>query len=230
MTCGLDSQCGVHSVLCEAVVRPPETATMEDPAASVSKWIEQARRGDEAAAQALWDRYFHRLMALARNKLAGSPTRAENEEDVALSALHSFFRGISRGRYPKLRDRDSLWPLLAKITECKALNLREKMLAQKRGRGDVRGESVFDNSDSAGGIQNFAVSAPTEEFAESLSLQCRELMDRLRGDESLVQVARLKLEGYTNAEIAQKIGCVPRTVERKLNLIRELWTDAGGLK
>jgi DNA-binding CsgD family transcriptional regulator len=31
------------------------------------------------------------------------------------------------------------------------------------------------------------------------------------------------MEGYTNEEIAAKLDCAPRTVERKLKLIRNLW-------
>lgn len=33
-----------------------------------------------------------------------------------------------------------------------------------------------------------------------------------------------KLEGYTNAEIAGELGCLVRTVERRLRLIRNTWT------
>jgi DNA-directed RNA polymerase specialized sigma24 family protein len=32
------------------------------------------------------------------------------------------------------------------------------------------------------------------------------------------------VEGYTNDEIAEILGCVRRTVERKLERIRGLWT------
>jgi hypothetical protein len=31
------------------------------------------------------------------------------------------------------------------------------------------------------------------------------------------------MEGYTNGEIATKLGCVEQTVERKLRAIRDLW-------
>jgi hypothetical protein len=41
----------------------------------------------------------------------------------------------------------------------------------------------------------------------------------------LRSVAVWKMEGYTNAEIADKLGCVPVTVERKLQLIRSLWAN-----
>jgi DNA-binding NarL/FixJ family response regulator len=49
------------------------------------------------------------------------------------------------------------------------------------------------------------------------------LLERL--DESLRPIARMKLEGYTNTEISAKLGVVERTVERRLNLIRRIWTQ-----
>jgi len=31
------------------------------------------------------------------------------------------------------------------------------------------------------------------------------------------------MEGYSNDAIADKLACVPRTVERRLQLIRQIW-------
>ena len=45
----------------------------------------------------------------------------------------------------------------------------------------------------------------------------------LLGDPELRKVAVWKMEGYSNEEIASKLDCVPRTVERKLRMIRSLW-------
>jgi IS30 family transposase len=50
---------------------------------------------------------------------------------------------------------------------------------------------------------------------------------RVLGDDQLRQIAVWKLEGYSNAEIAAKLGRSDATVERKLKLIRELWEAAG---
>ena len=36
---------------------------------SVTRWIEALQAGDSAAAQQLWERYFRRLVDLARKKL-----------------------------------------------------------------------------------------------------------------------------------------------------------------
>ena len=38
------------------------------------------------------------------------------------------------------------------------------------------------------------------------------------------QVVLYKLEGYTNLEIAQMLHVSPRTIERKLDLVRRTWT------
>ena len=52
------------------------------------------------------------------------------------------------------------------------------------------------------------------------------MLDRL-SDSILRTIAVWKMEGYTTEEIATKLGCVPRTVERKLQVIRRLWGDEG---
>jgi DNA-directed RNA polymerase specialized sigma24 family protein len=44
-------------------------------------------------------------------------------------------------------------------------------------------------------------------------------------DPTLREVARLRMEGQTNEEIAARLGCVVRTVERKLEVVRKLWNE-----
>ena len=100
---------------------------------SVTAWIVQICAGDRDATQKLWQRYFQRLVALARQKLRGAPRGMVDEEDVALNALDSFFRGAEQGRFPRLHDRDDLWYLLLVITERKAIDLVNHEKAQKRG-------------------------------------------------------------------------------------------------
>jgi DNA-directed RNA polymerase specialized sigma24 family protein len=41
----------------------------------------------------------------------------------------------------------------------------------------------------------------------------------------LERIAMWKLDGLTNSEIAERLGCVTRTVERRLDLIRKVWAD-----
>ncbi len=52
-----------------------------------------------------------------------------------------------------------------------------------------------------------------------------EFQERLEGlgDQELQEIAVLKMQGESNAEIADRRGCTLRTVERKLALIRKIW-------
>jgi len=188
-------------------------------AGSITFWIEQLKAGDPAAAQKLWESYFQKMVELARQKLQGMPRRAADEEDVALSAFNSFCRGTSSGRFPQLRDRDSLWPLLVAITAHKAVDLMRRERRLKRG-----GPAPDTQWPTAAGMELDQVIGrePTPEFALQVAEECQRLLDRL-DDAGLRSVALWKMEGYTVDEIAARLGCVPRTVERKLRAIRELW-------
>ncbi|MCI0457421.1 MAG: ECF-type sigma factor [Gemmataceae bacterium] len=193
---------------------------------SVSQWLDRLQAGDHAAAQQLWERYFHRLMKLARAKLHGRARRVADEEDVALSAFDSFCQGAEHGRFPQLLDRDNLWRLLVVITERKALRLVEHEGRQKRGRGRVLDEAALESPAGASfeetGLEGIVGREPTPEFAAQVVEECRHLLALLE-DRELESVALWKMEGYSNADIATRLNCAPRTVERKLRLIRTIW-------
>jgi DNA-directed RNA polymerase specialized sigma24 family protein len=69
---------------------------------SFTSWFDQIERGDSRAAQTLWERYFPKLVHLARAKLQGMGVRraAADEEDVALSAMTSFFKAVKMAAFP----------------------------------------------------------------------------------------------------------------------------------
>lgn len=195
-------------------------------AGSVTRWLEQLGSGDDSLAQqALWERYFGRLAGVARRHLPNAVRRAADQEDIALSALHSFFKAARQGRYPQLRDRTELWPLLAHIVTCKAIGQTRRELAVKRGGGDVKGESAVIDVSADGGREGFdeLTSAAT---SPAVIAELNELVQRLFAvldDDTLRGVARQKMEGYHNWEIAKRLGVAERTVERKLQRIRKLW-------
>jgi DNA-directed RNA polymerase specialized sigma24 family protein len=195
---------------------------------SVTDWIDRLKVGDPVAAQQLWQAYFRRLVGLARKRLQGTPRRVADEEDVALSAFDSFCRGAEQGRFPQLSDRDDLWRLLVTITARKAYQLALHEGRQKRGGGAVLDEAALagpPGPDAAPpGLEQVLSREPTPEFAAQLVEDCLRLLARL-DDPDLRTVAVWKMEGYSNEEIASRLGCVPRTVERKLALIRTLWTE-----
>jgi DNA-directed RNA polymerase specialized sigma24 family protein len=53
--------------------------------------------------------------------------------------------------------------------------------------------------------------------------ECRRLLEGLPDDE-LRTIALLRMEGYSNEQIAERLGCGLRSVERKLDRIRKRWT------
>lgn len=52
-----------------------------------------------------------------------------------------------------------------------------------------------------------------------------EVLLRQLNDEELRRIAIAKLECYKNADIVEELGCSPRTVERRLELIRQKWSS-----
>jgi DNA-directed RNA polymerase specialized sigma24 family protein len=195
---------------------------------SVSRWIGELKAGDGAAVQPLWERYFARLVRLARAKLrmAHRTAAAEDEEDAALSAFNSFCAGVARGRFPRLEDRDDLWRLLVVITARKAGAQLHREGRQKRGGGRVRGVADLAARGETGEpddvLAGVLATGPSPDFAAAAAEEFRRLLGILDDDE-LRRVALDRMEGYTNDEIAERLGCARRTVARRVDLIKRVW-------
>jgi DNA-directed RNA polymerase specialized sigma24 family protein len=195
---------------------------------AVTLWLDGIKAGDGTDIQRLWDRYFQRLVRLAGAKLPAHCRRAFDEEDVALSAFQSFCDRAGRGQFPKLSDRDDLWRLLATITVRKALDTIRHQTRRKRGGGNVLGESALlvggDNADQGEGLGAVLGREPTPEEVVQLADDCRRFLAKLQ-DPSLRSIALRRLEGQTTPEIAAATKVSTKTIERKLRLIRAIWSE-----
>jgi DNA-directed RNA polymerase specialized sigma24 family protein len=163
---------------------------------SVTCWLEAAGNGDADATQQLWNRYFDQLIGLARVRLRGIH-RVSDEEDVAIRAMKSVLVGIKQGRFPQLHDRTGLWPLLVTIVARKAQSQLRWHYAQLRSP------------------------ALEDHYADLAEIVVDELEDP-----AYRELARFKLEGFTNEEIAQKMGVSTFTVYRKLRIMRRYWEES----
>jgi DNA-directed RNA polymerase specialized sigma24 family protein len=182
---------------------------------AVTVWLGQLQSGESAAARPLWEKYFHRLVGLARRRLRDAPRRATDEEDVALSAFDSFCRNAEAGRFPDLSDRDSLWRLLAAFTLRKAAHHVRDAGRLKRGGGVAV-------ADASGVFEELVARDPDPAVAAEVAEECDRLLAAL-ADPVLRRVALLRMEGDSVDEVAVKVGCARRSVKRKLQLIRTIW-------
>jgi DNA-directed RNA polymerase specialized sigma24 family protein len=187
---------------------------------SITRLIGMLKQGDRVASQQLWEAYFGRLVGLARARLRNTVLRVADEEDVALSAFDSFVRRAERGQFPRLDDRDDLWQLLYVLTVRKAINLVHHQGRKSRGGGLVQS---LQDLEALGAVE-ILDTEPSPGLAAQMTEECQRLLARL-GDDTLRSVALWKMEGYTNIEIAAKLGCVEQTVERKLRAVRQTWSN-----
>ncbi len=175
---------------------------------SISLWIAALREGDDSAAAALWDRYFHRLMGVARSRMKSLPRTTYDEEDIALSTFWVLCQKLREGRYPELDNRDALWNVMLTVLIRKVLERVDYEKAEKRGPA----VSFSSGIDAAG----------PQDLSHMVSEECEHLLAKLDDDE-LERVVAMKLDGFSNEDIASQEGKSVRTVQRMLGLIRGIW-------
>ena len=182
---------------------------------AVTRWVNDLREGNAAAATRLWNYLEPGLLSLGRRQMRSTSTACYDEEDLAQSAFYALCTAIQDGRYEGLADRDEIWKLLVTI----ALNKFRKRVrhqgAQRRG-GNLRQKDLGPMLDSESG-------ALTAEQSMLMKEECERLLNALGSDE-VRKVALLKVEGYTHEEIANALQCTRRTVQRRLDFIRTVWS------
>jgi len=185
---------------------------------NVSHWIELVKGGDSVAANKIWRHYFDQLVRAVRRKLYGQNRAVSDEEDIVLSVFESFYDAAENGRFPNLSDRDDLWQLLLRMSGRKVIDKRRRDRRQRRG-GEVRVHSLNELRDGESVIDAIG-DEPSPEMVLMMQESVEQFFSHL-GVGQLRDLAGAKLEGYSNAELAERFGCSERTIERRLHLIRE---------
>ena len=187
-------------------------------------WLPALQRGDEQAAERLWQDYFVKIVRLAKHRLEGLRLRAADEEDVALSAMNSFCR-MAQNREEPIADSTELWKLLATIVRRKVNKERQRQFAGKRQEYRLLGESgISPNPDDGekndqAGLAQFSGRDPSPELA----LELAETWERILNLPVAEEIVLLKNDGYSISEIAKKVGCSTRTVQRAIEKIKNEW-------
>ena len=189
---------------------------MENSGLSVTRIFNDLKNGDHSAAGQLWCFLQKRLMNLSRNATRHDQKMVYDEQDVALSAFFTLCDGCESQRYDNIANRDELWRLLAVITVNKARKKAAHENRLKRGGGLTR----VDDGDAL--LRLLPDGRPGPEVALLMQDECSRLL-QLLGKKELQLVALHKVEGHTNEEIAARLGCTRRAVQRRLSLIRNIW-------
>jgi RNA polymerase sigma factor (sigma-70 family) len=185
-----------------------ETTDASEASQSITRLIRAAQDGSSSAARPLLAAYFDRLVQLAGKRLQNLPGLHGYDEDLALRSFHSVYQRLGDPERPLgLAGRDDLWRLLAMRTVSRAIDL-----IRRHRTWEIPGDD----------FEELLTREPSPEEVAATADECRRLLDLLDGPE-LRQIALWKVEGFTNEEIAARLDCVPRTIERKVRRIRLLW-------
>ncbi len=198
----------------------------DSPQGSVTMLTEQLRHVDARvrndAARQIWKRYFPPLLDLARRHLSPKIRRRQDEEDVLQNMYFSFCRRQQAGKFERLDNRDDLWRMLVMMTLRKTRKIARN---EQRRRRDYRREEALSpgaNDESANWMfEQMDTSTPTPDEAAALAEELHRRLEAL--DPPVREIAALRLSGHSTAEIAERLGCSTRNVERRLRLIRETW-------
>lgn len=195
---------------------------------SVSRLILAAKEGDAPSLELLFKRYWEKVVLWARKGLDESKCREFDADDVAIDVFQSFYEGFKGGNYPNLDSRDGLNALLATIAIKKAINRIEKANAQKRGGGQIRGESALVNQSNAAGIQN----ANIPSIAKAITPDEKTILDdaidyRLNSLQppQLQLIAQRLIVGFSTAEIAKELNLTQRSIQLKIKAIARIWQE-----
>ena len=201
---------------------------------TVTLWLSQPRPGRSGGrAQRIWERYYDRMVRLARKKLGAHKEAGGRRGGRGAQCLPELLSGPPRPagfRWPRgpARPSGNCWWT---ITAQKAIaQIRRELLQKHGGGGAVRGESVLIRRRRHRAMGRNPGSLGQGTFARTGRDDRRTVpatfglsAGRVTPGHRPVQTRGLP----TNAKIAQKLKCARRTVEQKLNRIRERWEKVG---
>jgi RNA polymerase sigma-70 factor (ECF subfamily) len=178
---------------------------------SFAEFLARFHSRENAAAQELFGRFAHQLIALALRHLDIGLRQRVDPEDVVQSVYKSFFVRYGDGNLDVV-NWNGLWGLLTLITVRKCA---ERAAYHRAERRDAAREVSPPRGDEAAAWQDPLGREPTPLEAVMLTETVDQLFAGL--DEEERPVLALSLQGYTTREISERLGRAERTVR----LLRE---------
>ena len=182
--------------------------------------IDLWRHGDQNAARQIVERYFDRMLMLARRRISQRLASRVDPEDIVQSVFRTFFVRLKDGQFV-FQDQDDLCKLLMRITLHKTLRQVAFHKAAKRdptletNQGQAHQEQLLTILDRE----------PNAEATVTFLDQLEHFLDRLEPETR--QIIEMRLQGYTNDEISQQLGIYDRKIRRAVERVRDLAVDEG---
>jgi RNA polymerase sigma-70 factor (ECF subfamily) len=178
---------------------------------SFAEFLARLHNGDDAAAQELFGRFTHQLIALALRHVDTGLRHKVDPEDVVQSVYKSFFLRYGNANL-EVVNWNSLWGLLTLITVRKCAERAAYHLADCR---DAAREVAQSRGEEATPWREPFGREPTPHEAVVMSETVEQLLADL--DEEERPILQLSLQGFTTREVSERLGRAERTVR----LLRE---------
>jgi RNA polymerase sigma-70 factor (ECF subfamily) len=183
-------------------------ANMSD---SCVELVARLQKRDDIAAQELFGRFTHQLIALALRHVNTRLRNKVDPEDVVQSVYKSFFYRYADGKLDVV-NWNSLWGLLTLITVRKCAERAAYHFAACRNAAlEVSPPLAYEAAPGSGPCGR----EPTPLEAAVLNETVEQLLATL--DEEEQPILEMSLQGFTTREISERLGRAERTVR----LLRE---------
>ncbi len=174
----------------------------------------RVRSGSTDAFVILFNFYIQRLRGYVVGRLSDRDRGEGIEDDLSVETMYCLWFDLSGGRFSKVNNRDELWYAIMRIAKSRMID-RHRYLSRIRRAAikTISLSSLVIGSKTQSEIDQFIIYDAWKLFTESLE------------DQQLKELVRMKMDGLSSDVVAEQLGLVPRTVQRKLKIIRELWED-----
>ncbi len=183
--------------------------------------IQGLRSGEGQIVQEFCAEYAGLLHRLAEKRLPRALLRRVGPEDVVQSVCRTFLRRAQGGEF-QFDDSADLWRLLCAITLTKVRNQTRFHLRQRRSLAREVSDELPDGESGPGLAPQTPGPSPAE--AAAFADQFQQVLASLEEEER--QVVELKLQEYTNEEVAEQLHCSERTVRRIVKRAQERFARA----
>lgn len=182
--------------------------------------VDRCRDGDQNAARQLFDHYVNRLLPLARLRLSQRLASRVDPEDIVQSVFRTFFKRLKAGEF-HIQEADDLCKLLVRITMHKTLR---QVAFHKAGKRNFAMETGQGNESQDQMLQLLGRD-PGPDVTVTFLNQLEHFLGRLQPMER--DILELRMQGFTNEEIAEKLGIYDRKIRRVIERVRALAEQEG---